>query len=287
MWKLKQLPAPNKSWPSTTSLEDILTEMLKPYNDLAAAADKFTVNVRTETKIKFDTTNLMSQNESVAQFLARLRRDYHFDSYFIGNELRCGSLVYLDSDATTPPPVFEFQENIIDAESSLDYRRKDDVVLSAVCSNYLEDRTGTFNEDGTEKTKRRRIEVLVTLKVTKKLINGEVVFTDDPVIKEVVKGAKPEPNVEGERFTLFAPWAGTVDELANYAIAELKKFYYEGFRGSFKTFGLPHVKQGDNIQFINKILPEQNGYYKVKGVQYSGGINGERQEIKLHYKVSL
>jgi hypothetical protein len=272
MWKLKQLPAPNKVWPKGMSLEAILKEMLQPYN--ATASEPFTINVRTSTTISFDDTNLTSQNESVAQFLARLRRDWHLDSYFRGNELRCGSAVYLEDEAVVPPPVFEFQQNIHD-DSDLNYMRKDDIVLSAVASNFIEDKTGTFTKDGNEKTQRRRIEILVTL------ANNTI------TTKEIPKGAKPEPNVEGQRLTLQVPWAKNVQELTDYAVAELKKHYYEGFRGSLKSFGLPHVKHGDNIQLVNKILPEQNGYYKVKGVEYSGGITGYRQKINLDFRVSL
>lgn len=268
MWKLKQIPAPNKVWPAKDyTLEAILKEML--------VGTPYTVNITTSTTISFDTTNLNSQNESVAQFLARLRKDYHLYSYFRGNELRCGSEVYLDNEDTIPAPVFEFQNNIKDDGNNLKYQRKDDIVLSAVASNYLQDRTGTFNQDGTEKTKRVRIEVLVTL------ANGKI------TTKQIIKGAKPDPNVEGERFTLFYPWAKNVNDLQTYAVAELKKFYYEGFTGDFKTFGLPHVKHGDNIQLLNPILPEQNGYYKVKGVRYTGGVEGYGQEPKLHYKVTL
>ena len=268
MWKLKQMPAPNKVWPSSQyTLEQILTEMLQ--------GTGFTVNVMTETTISFDTTNLTSQNETVAQFLARLRKDYHLYSYFRGNELRCGSQVYLESEATTPAPVFEFQNNIIDEGTNLDYRRKDDIVLSAVASNYIHEVTDSFNKDGTEKTKRVRIEILVTL------ANNTI------TVKNIVKGSKADPNTEGERMTLFYPWAKNVQDLQTYAVAELRKFYYEGFRGSFKTFGKPYVKHGDNVQLINTILPEQNGYYKVRGVHYSGGIEGTHPEIKLHYKVNL
>lgn len=266
MWKLKYLPAPNKVWPASQyTLEAILKEMLQ--------GTPFTVNVLTSTTISFDTTNLTSQNETVAQFLARLRRDYHMYSYFRGNELRCGSEVYLPAEATNTS--FYFQDNIIDEGTALDYQRKDDIVLSAVASNHIEDKTGTFNKDGTAKTKKERIEILVTL------------ANDKTTVKNITKGEKPDPNTDGERLTLFCPWAKNIDELQQYAIAELKKMYYEGFRGSFNTFGMPYVKHGDNVSLINPVLPEQNGTYKVRQVDYSGGVSGWRQKIKLHYKQTL
>jgi hypothetical protein len=66
---------------------------------------------------------------------------------------------------------------------------------------------------------------------------------------------------------------------------ELKKFYYTGFRGKFTAFAVPYVRQGDNVILFDRILPERNGKYKVKGVNYSGGVSGHRQEIILHYLI--
>jgi hypothetical protein len=43
---------------------------------------------------------------------------------------------------------------------------------------------------------------------------------------------------------------------------------------------------GDNVILNDPILPERNGKYKVKGVNYSGGKDGHRQEIILDYKMS-
>ena len=71
------------------------------------------------------------------------------------------------------------------------------------------------------------------------------------------------------------------------AVDELKRYYYDGFKGKFTTFGTPHVEFGDNAQIINPILPEQNGTYKIKGVSWSGGVEGYRQIIELDYKLNL
>ena len=45
------------------------------------------------------------------------------------------------------------------------------------------------------------------------------------------------------------------------------------------------MRFGDNAEIVNDILPEQNGTYKIKGVNYSGGVNGLRQDIELDYKL--
>ena len=46
------------------------------------------------------------------------------------------------------------------------------------------------------------------------------------------------------------------------AQAKLDQYHYEGFRGSFTTFGIPYVRLGDNIDILDAVLPERNGRYK-------------------------
>ena len=85
--------------------------------------------------------------------------------------------------------VFIFQHNII--EEDLIYKRREDIVLSAVACSINEVSTGKQTKDSQQKTKSERLEVLVYNK------NGELVG----VKKE--KG-KPFPeNKEGERRTFY------------------------------------------------------------------------------------
>ena len=262
MHLLKQIPMKNQSFNASTSLESI-------FKDALLGTD-LTVNFLTDTTIKFDNCLLSTENETVAQFLARLRKDFFFKSYFRGNELRIGSLIYIESEANEK--IFEFQQNIIKAD--LVYSRKDDVVLSAIASNHIEEKTGKFTKSGVEKTTKKRIEVLVTLK------------NDKLITKSVKKGEQPDPNIEGEKRTFFYPFAKTEQELINLAEIDLRKYYYSGFKGKFTTFGTPYVQFGDNARIINKLLPEQNGLYKIKAVDYSSGIDGYRQEITLDYRIN-
>jgi hypothetical protein len=69
------------------------------------------------------------------------------------------------------------------------------------------------------------------------------------------------------------------------ATREIKKYYYSGFRGKFTTFGIPVVKMGDNIQIYDPKLPERNGLYKCKGVDYEAGVGGIRQTVQLDYQI--
>jgi cellulose synthase/poly-beta-1,6-N-acetylglucosamine synthase-like glycosyltransferase len=241
--------------------------LVKPYNDNPLNTEKITVNSLTKTTFGAFRVG----NETVAEVLARIRKTYHFESYFKGSELRVGSVIYIESEAKKHN--FTFQENIISDE--LDYRRKDDITLSIVASNKVERETGETTKDGHAKTKCERLEVLVTLR------NGS--DTPDYFIKK--KGEDYPPNTGGERMTMPYPFAKSIEELKTLALAELRKYYYTGFKGKFTTFGFPFVRMGDNVQIYDNILPERNGLYKAKSVDYVAGFSGIRQTIQLDYKL--
>jgi predicted small secreted protein len=262
MYLLKQLPMTNGAFGSSVSLETILTTAL--------IGTDLTVNQLTTTKLTYDNSLLIIDNLTVAQFLEKLRKDAFLHCYFKGTELRVGSIVYIESEAKTR--TFQFQNNII--SSDLTFVRKDDIVLSAVASNHIEQKTGKTTKDGHEKTKNTRIEVLVWFDRAGKFQS-----------KIVKSGDKPDANTDGERKTFHFLQAKTTGELIELAKASLEKYYYTGFKGSFVTFGTPSVEFGDNAIIINDLLPEQNGTYKIKAVDVSSGVNGFRQKIELDYKI--
>lgn len=260
MYILQQYQAPVKEWVGY-DVEGVLEAMIKQYNL------PLTVNHTTSTKIG----NFRTGNETIAQVLARLRKLYNFEAYFRGTELRCGSFVYLEADVNQNIPTFRFQWDII--SDSLQYSRKDDLTVSMLAQNTIEEETGHMTKDGKAKTKKVRLRVLLTYQ------NGSATPT-----KYILQPHEQVPdNVQGQRFTGFYPGAKTIDDLIEAGLKDLQKYYYTGFKGKFTTFGMPYVKHGDNINIINDLLPEQNGRYKVKEVQYTGGIGGLRQEITLHY----
>lgn len=250
---------------SKYSVQTMLEEMIKN------AGLSYTVNKTEDTRMG----DFITQNETIAEVLARLRKDFHFESYFRGSELRCGSFKYIEQEAVDAgQKVFKFQQNII--SDSLEYKRRDDMVLSAVATNTIEQDTGKTTKDGHAKTKKVRLEVLVT-------------FRNSADTPEVVVGTKDRPlppNTGGERRTLHFLGATTTDQLAKLAQNELRKYYYTGLKGKFVTFGIPYVKHGDHVDILDTILPERNGRYKVKAVQYQGGVDGLRQEIELDYLVT-
>jgi hypothetical protein len=44
---------------------------------------------------------------------------------------------------------------------------------------------------------------------------------------------------------------------------------------------------GDNVQLIDNTLPERNGLYKVRSVEYTGGFSGLRQVVELDYLILI
>ena len=267
MWKLKQSPAPIRTFKESDSLEYILTEILKPYNSDPKNTDK--IKVTTTTKTTFGA--FRTGNETVAEVLSRLRKQYHFESYLNDGVLICGISIY--SQIKPKTHVFTFQESIISDE--LEYKRKEDVVLSILASNKIEEETGETTKDGQAKTKCTRLEVLITIK------NGDV----EPTAFIKKKEEKYPENLGGERMTMQYPGAKSLQQLTDMATKEIKKYYYSGFRGKFTTFGIPVVKMGDNIQIYDRKLPERNGLYKCKGVDYEAGIGGIRQVVQLDYLI--
>jgi hypothetical protein len=273
MFKLKQVQAfgGNNGFFSAKkyTVEKMVAEMMKN------SGLPFTVDTTTSTGLGDFTT----KNETIAEVLARLRHEFHFEAYFKGDVLRVGSFVYQPKDALTKPDgttrtvfsTFQFQQNII--SDSLDYRRKDDITLSAVATNTIETTTGKYTKDGQAKTKKSRLEVLVTFRYGSDQYDTVIGYKDAPL----------PPNEGGERRTLHFLGATTTTELARLAANELRKYYYTGFKGKFVTFGAPYVQGGDYINLIDPILPERNGRYIVKSVKYTGGVNGLRQEIELDY----
>jgi hypothetical protein len=128
-----------------------------------------------------------------------------------------------------------------------------------------------------KKTKHKRLEALVTIR------NGR---TTSYVRPNNSLQADFAPNVNGERRTLYFWNVQTTDKLIQLAENELKKYYYRGLKGKFITFGIPFIRQGDNVDIMDDVLPERNGRYKVKSVKYTGGINGMRQEVELDYLIT-
>ena len=263
MFILKQTVLKPKVFTKTQTLEDVL---------------KYICDSVKETYLTYlansSTTfgDFKVNDETAAALLDRLNKTYGFNTYFRGNELRSGINIYVEQDINYNTFIMNgAKANVI--ESNLEYFRKDDIPLSAKVYSVNTKETGESTKDGKAKTKKERLTVLCSY------FKGEEKTT---IIGS--DGYTPE-NQEGERRTFFYPNITSTTELARLGFEQLKKYYYDGFKGSFTTFGYPFVKHGDEVILKNPKLPEQDGKYKVKRVNYTGGTDGLRQEIEIDYRI--
>jgi len=242
MWRLKQIQAPNKLFrASQYNLQQIITELLQ--------GSGFTIR----TDITTSVGDFRTQNETVAQVLERIQKDYRIESYFKGDVLTCSGLVYYPADRKEV--IFQFQQNII--EDDLEYRRKDDIKIGIKAYSIDEFELEEVTAAGKTKTKKKRLEVSVG-------------------------------PTDGELRTLYFWNIKSISDLTKQAQARLNRIYYEGYYGSFTTFGLPFVRQGDATIIRDSILPERNGTYLIKKVEYSFSVSGGyRQKIYLDIRIDL
>ena len=261
MWLFKQIRCKNQVFLSSTYKMDEIIEALisQAQSDTTIyqsvrdelSASNIQVITGTETnKVVTDIGDFRTQNETLSQVLDRLKKDYRIYSYFRGSELRVSGIVYYPLDRVES--VFEFQQNII--SDSLDYKRTDDLQIGAKAYSVQKEELTSVNSKGGTVTKSKRLSTFV----------GQ-------------EG--------GEIRTIYVYGAENIAELKEKAEKELSKFYYDGFRGEFTTFGLPSVKHGDGAIMRDKVLPERNGTYLIRSVKKNFGVDGFRQSINLHIKI--
>jgi len=283
MWLLKQIPTPIRQW-GNLSVQDIITQVmataasqaiLKRY---APYGVNLSVSTFSKTNLIFNVKNFITRRESLAALMSRIKHQYKMDSYFRGNELRIGLLHYVPSDAVNN--TFTFQQNIV--SDKLIWKRRDDVNLSMVVKSHYRELAEGTTKDGQEKTKAKCVEILI---YNTGGANG--VFTYESKTTDSDFPNASTINAIGEKHD-FNVFSNITDpkQLFNMGVAQLKKYYYDGFRGSFTAFGVPYVKHGDIVTLVDNVLKERGGTYQVKKVIYFGGCDeGLRQEIHLDYKI--
>lgn len=244
MYILKQTQAPNKVFKGT--VEDMVKELIAP---LGMALVQHPEGITTNVGV------FRVENETIAQVLDRLRRDYKIECWFRGTNLHVSSIVYFPDEHNQTPPIFEFQSNII--SDSLEYTRTDDVILGANCYSVRKTELTTTTTDGKKKTTRKRLSAFV---------------------------GKPG----GEIRTFYFWDVATEAELKKKGEERLRRFFFEGYKGSITTFGEPYVKHGDTIILRDRVLPEREGEYYVKAVRRKFGVDtGYRQEIELDIRADV
>lgn len=253
MWKLKQIKCVNKLFKgSEYTVQKMLTELLQ--------GTGITVVDGVGATIQTNVGDFRTQNDTVASVLSRLRRDGGLFSYFRDNQLRCSGVVYYPDDRKEE--IFAFQKNII--SDQLEYQRKEDLNVAVKAhSEFITNGSGT-NKDGTTKTKRKRLEVLV----------GR-----DGVIEN-------EKSFFGDLITIPVLGATTKEVLIQKAKEYLPKVYYTGFKGSFISLGIPSMRHGDGVVLRDNQIPERNGTYLIKEVTKAmSNTGGYRQTIMLHIRI--
>jgi hypothetical protein len=95
-----------------------------------------------------------------------------------------------------------------------------------------------------------------------------------------VKYSYPSDNYEGEVHTLHS-YEKPVAELKQDAKVMYERLVYEGFTGSFTTYGHPIIDHGAKVELQSDMYPDRNGWYRVDKVVYRLGLEGIKQIITV------
>jgi hypothetical protein len=193
-------------------------------------------------------------NESfvnIVDVLDLVKNQFGFSAWFRNGEL------YVDYPSTRstqtgerPTHEFDFQRNVVDSNLSYEIVEPDNIAIkgtSIKLNNTKIDRYAYYDTDGTIK-----------------------------VGSEARKG-------EQRQFNFIELSQAELDEKIK---GILPTIMYNGFSGSFNTFGFPFVQHGDKVKLIDRRYPERDGSYLVRAVGTSFGNGGFRQNITLDTKIS-
>jgi hypothetical protein len=266
MWLLKQTAMKTKTYSLpgndiSNLLNDIVTASNKANNDYLITSDTggFALCI----------DGFATGNETAAESLNRLKKILpSLAFYFRDDVLRGGGVVYFPQDQsigtdTNGKPLyntFNFQKNII--SDQLHYSLKNDIKVAAICYSVSSspDKNKTANKMG-----------------------GTRLFTSRLQATVGVPGNANSANYEF--YTFYFKDITTPSMLTAQGQTYLNRYQYDGYRGRFKTFGIPFVKHGNIIYLTDDLMPERNGHYIVKSVHYTYSIDGGlRQDIELHFR---
>jgi hypothetical protein len=129
------------------------------------------------------------------------------------------------------------------------------------------------------------IEEDISIKVKATSVNQKIVGGKSKEEKIVV--FYPDEKSEGS----VRSYSGkmNIDEasLRKEAKAFFESLKFDGYTGTFETFGAPAINHGDSVNIINNEFPEQNNTrYLVKSVKTNFGVNGYRNTVELGGKIN-
>jgi len=265
MWLLKQTTMPCKTYTAPDNdISDVLNDIMVASNK---AHDDFLIYYNTGG-FTLSVDNLDTGNETAADVLNKLKKILpSLAFYFRYGELRGGGIVYYPGDQhstgtdTNGKPTyqtFNFQKNIISDE--LHYSLHADIKVAANCYSVNSKQGSSQNKMG-----------------------GKQYFTSR--VQTTVGVPKDADANAYEYYNFYFKDVTDTDDLTKKGQTYLNRYQYDGYRGNFTTFGLPFIEHGNIITITDNLLPERNGNYMVKGVNYSYGTNrGLRQNIDLHFR---
>lgn len=91
---------------------------------------------------------------------------------------------------------------------------------------------------------------------------------------------------DGEQRTMHY-YQLSLAEMKAIADEEIERLRYEGYNGSFTTFGAPRIQHGDVVDLRSDAYPERDGRYLVRAVTTTFGVSGFRQEVTLDSKLGI
>lgn len=181
---------------------------------------------------------------TIAQVLNELKDKYGLYSYFVDGVLNVG----LPYKARGKEHFFDFQKNIIDG-SSLQWTTTDDLDV--------------ISHGVSVQPKGKKIELYA--------------YYEKSTGKILVSEKQPEGSLNTFNFPNL-----TQSQLQDIIVKRLPNLYYNGYRGSFTTFGFPMVKFSDIANIADNRLKERSGRYLIKGVEITMGVKeGLRQVITV------
>ena len=93
-------------------------------------------------------------------------------------------------------------------------------------------------------------------------------------------------DADGQLRTLHFNGIDDENELLKIAESHVDDYKFDGFDGSFQTFGHQFVEHGDIVELTNPKIPEHDGAYIVEKVVTRCGMGGIRQDITIKQKVA-
>jgi hypothetical protein len=92
-------------------------------------------------------------------------------------------------------------------------------------------------------------------------------------------------DAEGDAVTILVSGVTTQAQMRERGEAELPRYKFDGWKGSFTTFGDVFIKHGDVIELTDPIIKDRNGSFFVKKVTTRFGTDGFRNTVELHKKL--